>query len=181
MGGDREKQFEELYAYYPAVVKLLLELGLELEDARDLAQKVFVRVYEHMDAYRGESRWSYLQKVTRRLAYNKNRDDHATKRQHGIEVQTEEILELEDTRTPAPDAVLQSKQETERLRRAIIQLEPKDQTSIRLKLAGYSLDEIAQVVGTTASALKSRLNGVRKRLRELLGDDVEGLGGSDDQ
>jgi RNA polymerase sigma-70 factor (ECF subfamily) len=176
MADDREKQFEELYAYYPAVVKLLRELGFELEDARDLAQKVFVRVYEHMDSYRGESRWGYLQKATRRLAYNKIRDDHATKRQHGIEVQTEEILELEDTRTPSPDEVLRSKQETARVRQAIEQLGPKDQTSIRLQLAGYSLEEIAQVVGTTPSALKSRLNGVRRRLRELLGDDMEGLG-----
>ena len=181
MADDRDKQFEELYAYYPAVVKMLRELGFELEDARDLAQKVFVRVYEHMDSYRAESRWSYLQKTARRLAYNKNRDDHASKRQHGIEVQTEEILELEDTRTPSPDAVLHSKQVTERVLHAIGQLEPKDQTSIRLKLAGYSLEEIAPVIGTTASALKSRLNGIRKRLRELLGDDVEGLGGSDDQ
>jgi len=181
MVDDREKQFEELYAYYPAVVKLLRELGFELEDARDLAQKVFLRVYEHMDSYRGESRWRYLQQATRRLAYNKIRDDHATKRQHGIAVQTDEILELEDTRTPPPDAVLQSKEETARVRQAIERLGPKDQTSIRLQLNGHSLEEIAQVVGTTATALKSRLNGVRRRLRELLGDDVQGLGGSDDQ
>lgn len=180
MADDREEQFEKLYKYYPAVVKLLLNLGLELEDARDLAQQVFVRVYEHMDAYRGESKWAYLQQVTRRLAYNENRDRHAGKR-HGTTIPTEEILDLEDKHVPSPDAVLESKEDTERVRQAIGQLSPKDQTSIRLQLAGYSLEEIAPIIGTTASALKSRLNSVRKRLRELLGTDVEGLGGSDDQ
>jgi RNA polymerase sigma-70 factor, ECF subfamily len=180
MPADREKQFEELYAYYPAVVKLLRELGFELEDARDLAQKVFVRVYEHMDSYRGTSRWGYLQQVTRRLAYNKFRDDHATKRQHGIEVQTDEILDLEDTRTQQPDAILEGKQTATRVQQAIEKLGPKDQTSIRLQLAGHSLEDIARAVGTTASALKSRLNAVRSRLRKLLAEDVEGLGGSDD-
>jgi RNA polymerase sigma-70 factor (ECF subfamily) len=180
MADDREEQFEKLYKYYPAVVKLLLNLGFELEDARDLAQQVFVRVYEHMDTYRGESKWAYLQQVTRRLAYNENRDRHAGKR-HGTTIPTEEILELEDTHVPQPEAVLQSKEDTERVQHAIGQLSPKDQTSIRLQLAGYSLEEIAAVIGTTALALKSRLNGVRKRLRQLLGDDVEGLGGNDDQ
>lgn len=180
MADDREEQFEKLYKYYPAVVKLLLNLGFDLEDARDLAQQVFIRVYEHMDTYRGESRWAYLQQVTRRLAYNEKRDRHAGKR-HGITVPTEEILDLEDTHVPPPDAVLQSKEDTERVQLAIGHLSPKDQTSIRLQLAGHSLEEIAPTIGTTASALKSRLNSVRKRLRELLGDDVEGWGGSDDQ
>ena len=180
MADDRDEQFEELFRYYPAVVKLLRNLGFDSEDARDLAQQVFVRVYEHMDAYRGESKWAYLQQVTRRVAYNENRDRHAGKR-HGTTIPTEEILDLEDTHVPPPDAVLQSKEDTERVRHAIERLPPKDQTSIRLQLAGYSLEEIAPVIGTTASALKSRLNGVRKRLRELLGDDLEGLGGNDDQ
>lgn len=180
MADDREEQFEKLYSYYPAVVKLLLNLGFELEDSRDLAQQVFVRVYEHMDTYRGESKWAYLQQVTRRLAYNENRDRHAGKR-HGTTVTTEEILDLEDTHVRPPDAALESKENTERVRQAIAQLTPKDQTSIRLQLAGYSLEEIAPVIGTTALALKSRLNGVRKRLRQLLGEDVEGLSGNDDQ
>lgn len=180
MTDDRDAQFEQLYKYYPAVVALLLRLDFELEDARDLAQQVFVRVYEHMDSYRGESRWSYLEKVAKRLAYNAKRDRHAAKR-NGIRVATDEILELNDERTPAPDRALEQKQNTERLRRAIQQLPANEQTSMLLQLSGESYEDMAPALGITASALKSRLHAARRRLRELLGEDPEEMGGTNDQ
>ncbi len=180
MADDREEQFEKLYQYYPAVVKFLRNLGFDLDDARDLAQQAFVRVYEHMDAYRGESKWAYLQQVTRRLAYNENRDRHAGKR-HGTIIPTDEILELEDPHAPAPDAVLQSKEVTERVQHAIGQLSPKDQTSIRLQLAGYSLEEIATVIRNDGPGAEIAPQCNPQAMRKLLDDDVEGLGGDDDQ
>ena len=180
MFDDRREQFEKLFQYYPAVVALLLRLGFEREDARDLAQQVFLRVYEHMDMYRGESKWSYLEKVTRRLAYNAMRDRHAAKRE-GVAVPTDEILELEDSSTTPPDASLESKENVARLLRAVSHLGPEDQRAIRLQLAGHSYDQIARELGISISALKSRLNVARKRLRDLLGEELEDLGGSHDQ
>jgi RNA polymerase sigma-70 factor (ECF subfamily) len=179
MADDQEEQFETLFKYYPAVVALLLRLDFELEDARDLAQTVFLRVYEHMDTYRGESKWGYLEKVTRRLAYNAIRDRHAAKR-HGTPVSTDEILELKDGRDLA-DVSIERMESAERVRRAVGQLGPNDQTALRLQLAGHSHDDIAETLGITVSALKSRLNVARKRLRELLGEELEGLGDRDDQ
>ncbi len=180
MPDDRDAKFEELYKYYPAVVSLLLRLDFDLEDARDLAQQVFVRVYEHMDAYRGESKLSYLEKTARRLAYNATRDRHAAKR-NGIHVATDELFELDDERTPAPDVSLEQKERAERLRHAIQQLGPNEQTSVLMQLAGESYEEMAPALGITASALKSRLHAARRRLRELLGEEPKGMGGSDDQ
>jgi len=176
---DGEDAFEALFKYYPAVVALLRKLGFDHEDARDLAQQVFLRVYEHMDAYRGEAKLSYLEQVTRRLAYNANRDRHAAKRE-GIHVATEEIVELPDDRVQAPGAMLESEENKQRLWRAINELGANDQTAIRLQMAGFSHDAIAGKLGITISALKSRLNVARKRLRVLLGEELEGLGGRDD-
>jgi RNA polymerase sigma-70 factor, ECF subfamily len=180
MSDDHQEQFEALFKYYPAVVVLLSRLDFEREDARDLAQQVFLRVYEHMDMYRGESKWSYLEKVTRRLAFNAIRDRHAAKRE-GISVATDDILELEDTDALAPDVSLEGKERVARLQSAIDKLGPADRTTIRLQLAGHSYDQISRQLGITISALKSRLNIARKRLRELLGGELEGWDGSDDQ
>lgn len=179
MAHDRDKQFEELYQYYPAVVSLLRELGFDLDDARDLAQQVFVRVYEHMESYRGESRWSYLQKVTRRLAYNEIRDRHAIKRK-GIHIATEEILELDDDRTLPPDTAFELRENADRLYRSVRQLPMGDQALVLMQLAGESHEGISSVTGLKISAVKSRFHVIRKRLRELLGEDVEGLGGDHD-
>jgi len=176
MPEDRDAAFEALFNYYPAVVSLLRKLDFDLEDARDLAQQVFLRVYQHMDAYRGEAKWSYLEQVTRRLAYNAIRDRHAAKRE-GIRVAAEEIVELADERTPAADATLESEETSRRLWRAVSQLSPDDQTALRWQMAGLSYDAIAGKLGITVSALKSRLNVARKRLRVLLGDEHDGLDG----
>jgi RNA polymerase sigma factor (sigma-70 family) len=176
MPGDRDAAFEALFRYYPAVVSLLRKLDFDLEDARDLAQQVFLRVYQGMDAYRGEAKWSYLEQVTRRLAYNAIRDRHAAKRE-GIRVAAEEIIELADERTPAADAMMESEENSQRLWRAVNQLTPDDQTAIRLQMSGLSYDAITAKLGITASALKSRLNVARKRLRALLGEELEGLDG----
>jgi RNA polymerase sigma-70 factor (ECF subfamily) len=176
MPGDHAAAFEALFKYYPAVVSLLRKMEFDHEDARDLAQRVFLRVYEHMDAYRGEAKWHYLEQVTRRLAYNERRDRHAAKRE-GIRVATEEIIDLPDERTPAADAALESEETAQRVWLAINQLSPSDQTAIRLQMADLSQDAIAGKLGITVSALKSRLNVARKRLRVLLGEEPEGLDG----
>src|SRR5689334_9594473 len=115
MAADRQEQFEDLVRYYPAVVKQLLELGYEREQARDLAQEVFTRVYEHMDAYRGESKLLFLQTVTRRVAYNELRDRHARKRA-GIHVAVDEIIDLQDERAGAAFEHLENEEELQRLR-----------------------------------------------------------------
>lgn len=178
MRDDREELFEELLRYYPAVVSQLRKLGFDHEDARDLAQEVFSRVYEHMDAYRAESKLVYLQTVTKRLAFNVLRDRHAAKRE-GIHVETDEVVDLKDDRQETADRRLERLESLQRLRVAIAQLPPNEREAIRLQLSELPLEEIAKTIGITVSALKSRLHSARKRLRDLLGD-TEGLGGPDD-
>lgn len=178
MRDDREELYEELLRYYPAVVSQLRKLGFDHEDARDLAQEVFCRVYEHMDAYRAESKLVYLQTVTRRLAYNELRDRHAAKRQ-GIHVDTNEVVDLQDGRDEAADQRLERHESLQRLRVAVSQLPPNEREAIRLQLSELPLEEIAKAIGITVSALKSRLHTARKRLRDVLGE-TEGLGGPDD-
>src|SRR3954447_20010159 len=49
--------FDELLPYYKAVVSFIIGLGFSPDDARDLTQEVFIRVYRNMDAWRADSRW----------------------------------------------------------------------------------------------------------------------------
>lgn len=178
MRADRDELFEELYKYYPKVLTFLLNLGYKREDADDLAQQVFTRVYKGMDAYRGESKVSFLERITKRLAFNDRRDRHAKKRE-GTPIPIDDVVELVDGTEPAL-VTLERKENIERLNKAIEQLPPNDQTAIRLQLSGQSCDSIATTLGISVPALKSRLNVARRRLREILGGDLEGMGGGDD-
>lgn len=171
-GGGR---FDELLPYYNAVVSFIMRQGFSREDARDLAQEVFIRVYRNMDAWRADSKWGYLQTTARRLAYNAIRDGYAQKRAMILEPE-EKLVGLADERIKPADAELESRQASERLHRAVDRLDPSQAQCVRLSLAGFSYDEIAHSLEISESAVKSRLSVARKRLREILEEDLEGFG-----
>jgi RNA polymerase sigma-70 factor (ECF subfamily) len=176
---DDEKQFEELYKYFPGVLALLRRLGFSLDEANDLAQESYVRVLKGMKDYRGDSKWAYLEKTVRRVAANDIRAKNTAKRRHVEMVSDELLAALPDPGVPAPDAAIDGAAVVKRVRAAVAQLEKDDRTVLLLRLNGLSYDEIVETLGISLSAVKSRLNTARKRLKELLGED-SGLRGSDD-
>src|ERR1041384_1567967 len=113
MRPDRNELFEDLYNYYPRVLAFLIKLGFKREDAEDIAQQVFTRVYMGMDAYRGESKVTFLEQITRRLVFNDTRDKRAQKRK-GTHVALNDIVEPQDTSTDPPDRVIEGKEAVER-------------------------------------------------------------------
>lgn len=180
MADDRDRLFEELMAYYPKVVLYLKDCGFHPEDVRELAQDVFVRVYQRMGEYRHEAHWSYLHKVARTVALNAIRDRHAAKREAILESE-EKLLGVSDGRIPSPYATAERNEQSKRLHHAIDQLDDSLRIPLMLYLAGFSYLEIGQTLGISQAALKSRLNVTRSKLRDVLGEDPKGPGGSDDQ
>ena len=154
---DRDEAFAALLAYYPAVVRLLRRQGFAPADTEDLAQEVFIRVYTNLDDYRGESRWSYLEQVTRRLVANTIRDKHAEKRYPAAL-----SVDLESIVAPAVS------EQTARLHAAIDQLEHRLRELVLLQLQGYSYDEIARMARLSVSTVNARLRSARAQLRNLL-------------
>lgn len=167
----RIRQFEELWRYYNAIVALLMRLGHSREDARDLAQDVFLRVFEHMDTYAGKSRWSFLVTTARRLSSNFYRDARAIKRK-AVEVPQEDALDEPDRHVIPADESVQLGEQARRLYEAIAQQPPPDQDLVFLDMAGYTHAEIGNRVGMSAQAVKTRLFQIRAHLRKLLSDDL---------
>lgn len=171
---EQDRQFEELYAYYPGVVSFLRKRGHPLDEARELAQDVFLRVYQSMSEYRGEAKWTYLQQIARRLAANRIRDQHTQKRE-GETVPEEVLAKQPSDPAQQPDALFEQQEATEPYYHAIQQLNEKDRTCILFLLAGFSYAEMGDILGISESALKSRIKAARDRLRKLLGKDALGL------
>lgn len=166
---DDEKQFEELYKFYPGVLALLRRLGFPRDEAEDIAQEAFVRVYRHMKEYRGDAQWAYLERTVRRVAANTIRAKHTGKR-HAETMSVEVLATVADSSMPA-DAGLVQDEVVKRVRNAIAHLDRTDQTVLLLRLNGRSYEEIMKVLGISLSAVKSRLNVARKHLKDLLGQD----------
>jgi RNA polymerase sigma-70 factor (ECF subfamily) len=176
MTDDNERRFEELFGYYRRVVGFFRHHGHSDEDARDLAQEVYVRVFEHMDTYRGEAKWNYLEQVARRIALNAFRDRNAAKRKADL-VSDEKLANVEDASVVPADVALERQALSHRLGTAIEQLDLNLRICVLYYLQGFSYHEIEQTLGLSESTLKSRLHDARKRLKQLLGDDLAEFGG----
>lgn len=174
MSDESERRYQQLLPYYERLVRFIRGLGFSVDDARDLTQDVFLRVYQHVDDYLGTARWGYLQQVARRLAYNAIRDSKAGKR-HGITEPEDALYDVADARVRPADVQVAHSELARTLRHAIDQL-PETQRIcvVYFYLAGLTYDEIRTTLDITEPALKSRLNAARKRLRELLGNELDG-------
>jgi RNA polymerase sigma-70 factor (ECF subfamily) len=178
--GNGDDKFERLMPYYRRVFTYMRARGFSPEDARDLTQDVFLRVYQHMDDYREDARWAYLQSTARHVAFNAIRDKHAGKRE-GIHVSEETLGTMPDDRVEAADNRLIRGELLDRLYGAVERLDSRQRPCVRLYLEGMSYDEISASLAIGVPTVKSRLNQARKQLREMLKEDLEGFGDSDDQ
>ncbi|HEV7765839.1 MAG TPA: RNA polymerase sigma factor [Thermoanaerobaculia bacterium] len=175
---ENEERFRDLYdRYYRSVVSFLIRHGMARDEARDLAQDVFVRVYEHMDAYRGESEWKFLEVTARRLALNHFRARQTQKR-GGVEVPLDAIPEAR-TAIPSAELGLAEREERDvrrkRLHAAISELPASEQKCLLLWLRESTYSEIQRILGISMDAVKSRLHDARKRLRERLAAEPVGV------
>jgi RNA polymerase sigma-70 factor (ECF subfamily) len=170
MNHDGEAKLERLLPYYGRIVTFFTALGFSREEARDLTQDVFLRVCKSVDEYRGDAAWAYLERTARNLARNAIRDRHAKKRDAIME--SDDVLTgLSDERITPPDGELERREAADWLHRAVDRLDDNQRPPMRLYLAGLSYEEIASSLGLTVSAVKSRLNLARKRLKEMLEGD----------
>lgn len=169
---DRDARFENLYRrfYRRVAIYFVHVFKLSSDDANDLAQDVFVRVYRSLDDYRGDAEWPFIETVARNVAFNVIRERHALKRAAPVEAISAEGARLSSQLAiPARQNELVSAHEmTARLRAAIDKLPSTTQNVLLLWLNDLTYSEIAERLAITADAVKSRLRAARVRLREQL-------------
>lgn len=172
-GDDR---FEELYRRYRrSILAYLQRLGFSYDQANDLAQDAFTRVYRNMGRYRGEAEWNYVKTAAQNVAYNAIRA-RATHKRKGDNVPLENQTDL-----AARGAAAEEKVALSEVGAAIEKLPPSLNAPLRLWLEGFTYSEVASMLKITVDAVKSRLRDARSRLRAMLGVEIEGLEDDDDQ
>ncbi|MGD2114665.1 MAG: sigma-70 family RNA polymerase sigma factor [Acidobacteriota bacterium] len=169
--GDPEA-FAELYrAYERMVFNLALRLSGDRERAADLSQEIFLRVYRHLDRFRGRSSlktWIY------RVAVNHCRS-RLRPRALRIELFTpsredeDPLAEVADSRR-GPEELAMAGDAERALRAALAELPRSFREAVVLRdLEGLAYDEIAEVLGVKIGTVRSRIARGRRRLSELLG------------
>jgi len=166
---NNEEEFETLYKrYYDRVVAYIASIGVLREDARELAQETFIRVYRSMEQgqYRHEAEWAFLQKTARNLTFNHFRDKSAKKREGNLAPASDEELGNVAAGTPSPERSAVLHETLQRALAAIDKLSENDRECMHWHLAGHKYREIAQVLKISDATVKSRIHEARKRLKE---------------
>lgn len=166
--------FERLVEKYrERVWRLAFHYLRDREDAWDAAQEAFVRAWQALSSFRGQSRfYTWLFRIVVNVATDRGRQRAARARAFGAEQVPEEELErvMADDGTPSPDDAAARVEERERIERALQALPEHHRTIIMLSdLEGLSYREIAEVLSIPMGTVMSRLHNARRRLRDLLG------------
>ena len=155
------------------LVSFILRYTGNAEDALDLAQETFVRVFESRDRYEPRGRFStWLFTIATNLCHNQARwhARHPTVTLHGSGEDDDAGLE---STLPAPGDTPAAAAERRDLARAVrehIQALPHDLKTVVLLFEYQDLgyEEIAAALGCTPKAVETRLYRARQILRESL-------------
>jgi len=170
--GEEAAFAEILGQYRGAIFNLCYRMTHNSEDARDLAQEVFIKVFSLLDRFDENyafSSWLF------RIATNHCIDHLRRNRMRFLSLDgavgqdgEEYELQLPDV-GPGPDAVLQRKQVLECLAEVINELPPHYKAITLLRHdQQLSYEEIAEILSLPLGTVKARIHRARHQIQQLL-------------
>jgi len=169
--GDQAAFAELVGRYQHRLVGVMNHLVGHPQEAEDLAQEVFLRVFRTRLKYSPKAKFStWLFTIANNLALNALRD-RQRRRAMPLEVQESgpHATAPADPRSPAPAQPMQQQELAEVVRRALDDLNERQRVAVVLnKFEDMGYAEIAEVMGLSAKAVKSLLSRARGKLREAL-------------
>jgi RNA polymerase sigma-70 factor (ECF subfamily) len=167
--------FEPLVEKYrQRVWRLAYNVLRDREEAWDVAQEAFIRAYQALPAFRGQSAfYTWLFRIVMNVASDRARSRAARGRAFGTERVPEEewdrVMVDQPAGQQAPDEVAATTQDRERIMRALATLSAQHRDIITLSdIEGLSYKEIADVLEIPMGTVMSRLHNARRRLRSAL-------------
>lgn len=159
--GDR-RAFEQLYRENVGrVFAVCLRMAGERGYAEELTQDAFVRAWEMLTTFRGESAFSSW---LHRVAVNVVLVNFRSRKRRDARFEVAEDLsgfEGHETKPPSGEAI--------DLEKAIARLPVQARTIFVLHdIEGYKHEEIAEMMGLAVGTTKAQLHRARKLLREVL-------------
>jgi RNA polymerase sigma-70 factor (ECF subfamily) len=150
-------------AHQDRILNLAYQFAGNREEARDLAQEIFVRLYLRLDRYeQGRSFRTWFNSLARNLCI----DHYRQRRQERRVVPTpvDEFTKLASS-APAPDQRVERRERKELLMRAMDTLSEISREAIVLKdLQEMTLEEIAEMLRLPIGTVKSRIFRARIEL-----------------
>jgi RNA polymerase sigma-70 factor, ECF subfamily len=170
--GDTQAFEELVFRYERRVLAVAQRITNNREDAEDVAQESFHKAFRHLDAFQERSRFfTWLTRIVMNEAYMLLR-----RRQRVLEILPESEDDAPESAStafvdqrPSPEESCWRRERTELLTAAINRLRPTIRRTMLLRdIEDRSVEETAQILGTSISAVKARLFHGRQKLRKTV-------------
>lgn len=184
--GDADAFTDLINQYERRVFRMAKQITQNDEDAEDVLQETFLKAYSHLDGFQGNSKfYTWLVRIAVNEALMKLRKRRSDKTvpldepiDTGEDVVAREVAVWEDN----PEQRYSREEMADILNEAVQSLKPAYRTVFVLRdIEEMSIEETAEALGLSISAVKSRLLRARLQLREKLtrqfkrkGDDALG-------
>ena len=154
--------------YELKIINFVYRMVGDFDQAEDIAQEVFIRVYRHRERYRPIAKFStWLYTIATNLAKSELR------RRSIFNPISLTLLKGERpfSSKKGPENALLEKELGEKIQEGIGRLKANYRVPLVLRdVEGLSYEEISEIVGCPLGTVKSRINRARLRLREMLND-----------
>jgi RNA polymerase sigma-70 factor (ECF subfamily) len=177
IAGDAGAWEQIVQQYHRRIYNICYRFAGSADDAQDLTQEVFIKIYRTLNSYDLErgAFMTWVTTITRNLLvdhFRKSKQDRITDSLDAAPSAQEDAMPLSDRirdKAAPPDARMQSLEAGEAVHRAIQKLSPELREAVILRdLQDMDYREIATVLKVPEGTVKSRINRGRAELARLL-------------
>lgn len=165
--------FEELVSLYEKkVYNYCFRMTNNKEDAEDLTQEVFIKVFKSLQSFKGNSQLStWIYRIAHNICIDKFRKSKVTLVSLSPSKEKEDDREMDlPSPEPSPEDKLLTKEHRELVQSCINGLKPEYRSVIVLRdIQHYSYEEIADILNVPLGTVKSHISRARLALREAAG------------
>ncbi len=172
--GDHQAFAEIVNDYQKKIFNTTFRMLGDREDALDLAQEAFLKIYKNIKSFKGKSSLStWIFKITTNLCRDelrkRQRDLTTGSLSEKIETNEGEIKKEIKDFSFNPEKISLNNELKKQIQKIIDNL-PMDQKEVIVlrDLEGFSYKEIAQITDVSLGTVKSRISRARRKLKEEL-------------
>ncbi len=167
-----EAAFDLLVARYQGrAYRLAWSILRDAEDARDVSQETFVRVYETAGRFRGDSRFStwFYRILVNRCLDHRRRGRWWRQRVADDDADGESLVDRQPAPADDPARAVEQEQMSRRLWQAVERLSPQQRAAVLLQVQEeLSTAEIAEVLECSEATVRVHLHRAVTALRKLI-------------
>lgn len=176
--GDVEAFEDLINTYQKKAYNIALRIMTNEEDAKDMAQEAFIRIYKSIMNFREESSFStWIYRIVTNVCL-----DEVRKRKNRATISIDTTINIDGSETKyelscdkeTPEGIYEKAEKKEIILGTINELSEEYKSAIVLRdIEGFSYEEIATIMNCSIGTVKSRINRARNILKDKLSNRLE--------